>query len=82
MSLFLNENPGREGEKFCPDPLHLGFIVILNFHFLGLGLDWEGVADGETDRRVSPYNPPMSPSKPTPQNSPFQNGLVSRDKLS
>lgn len=82
VSLFLNENPEREGEKFCPDPLRLGFIVILNFHFLGLGLDWEGVADGETDRRVSPYNLLMSPSKPTPQSFPVQNGLLSRDKLS
>lgn len=64
VSLFLNENPGREGEKFCPDLLRLGFIVNLNFHFLGLGLGWEGITDGETEEyppiifRCPPQNPP------------------------
>ena len=31
----------------------LGLLVILNFHFLRLGLDWEGVEDGERDRKVT-----------------------------
>ena len=51
--VFLIENPGGEGQKFCPDPLPLGLIVILNFHFLRLGLNWEGVEDGERDRKVT-----------------------------
>lgn len=54
LSLFLNENPGGETRESLPRLCaSKGFFVIVNSHFLGLGLKWVGVEDGERDLKVS-----------------------------
>lgn len=54
LSLFLNEKPGGETREILPRPCaSKGLFVILNSHFLGLGLKWEWVEDGERDLKVT-----------------------------